>query len=156
MKHIGPIRPIGLIFVLLLGACGGSAPQTTNTPTATATPAGPSPSPLTDFEEALRFVRNGQYTYVYVFSRKDGKAFQSEDSDYLKTNAPQLVDKAATKDRTKVVGGTNFNLEEGNMEALKKRFVVEDYSAKTDFTDVRRFFRIARGFPSTHEPGVLH
>ena len=132
MKYIGPIRPIGLILVLTLGACSGAAPPASNTATstATATPAGPSPSPLTDFEEALRFVRNGQYTYVYVFSRKDGKPLQSEDSDYLKTNAPQLVDKAATKDKMKVVGGTNFNLEEGNLELLKKRFVVEDYSAK--------------------------
>jgi hypothetical protein len=132
MKRIGPIRPIGLIFVLILGSCGGSAPATSNTNTniAPATPAGPSPSPLSDFEEALRFVRNGQYTYIYVFSRKDGKPLQPEDSDYLKTNAPQLVDKAATKDKTKVVGGTNFNLEQGNLELLKKRFVVEDYSAK--------------------------
>ena len=132
MKYIGPIRPIGLIFVLLLGACSSSAPEPSKstTSTATVTPAGPSPSPLTDFEEALRFVRNGQYTYVYVFSRKDGKPLQPEDSDYLKINAPQLVDKAATKDKTKVVAGTNFNLEEGNMELLKKRFVVEDYSAK--------------------------
>ena len=132
MNDIGRIGPMGLILVLLLSACSGGAPATSNTTTntATATPAGPSPSPLTDFEEALRFVRNGQYTYVYVFSRKDGKPLQPEDSDYLKANAPQLVDKAATKDRTKVVGGTNFNLEEGNMEALKKRFVVEDYSAK--------------------------
>ena len=132
MNDIGRIGPMGLILVLLLSACGGAAPEPSkaNTNTATATPAGPSPSPLTDFEEALRFVRNGQYTYVYVFSRKDGKPLQPEDSDYLKANAPQLVDKAATKDRTKVVGGTNFNLEEGNMEALKKRFVVEDYSAK--------------------------
>jgi hypothetical protein len=131
MNGIGRIGPIGLIFVVLLCACGG-APQTSNTSTSTptATPAGPSPSPLTDFEEALRFVRNGQYTYIYVFSRKDGKPLQPEDSDYLKTHAPQLVDKAATKDKTKVVGGTNFNLEEGNMELLKKRFVVEDYSAK--------------------------
>lgn len=130
MKHIGRIRPIGLIVLLLFGACGGSAPNTSNINTNTATPAGPSPSPLTDFEEALRFVRNGQYTYIYVISRKDGKPFTPEDSDFLKTNAPQFVDKAATKDKTKVVAGTNFNLEEGNMELLKKRFVVEDYSAK--------------------------
>jgi outer membrane lipoprotein-sorting protein len=120
------------MVVLLLGACGGSAPETpkTNTSTATVTPAGPSPSPLTDFEEALRFVRNGQYTYIYVISRKDGKPIQPDDNSFLKTNAPQVVDWAATKDKTKVVAGTNFNLEEGNLEMLKKRFVVEDYSAK--------------------------
>src|SRR6185295_9396241 len=108
MRYIGHIRPIGLIFVLLLGACGGAAPETanTNTSTPTATPAGPSPSPLTDFEEALRFVRNGQYTYIYVISRKDGKPLSPEDSEFLKTNAPQFVDKAATKDKTKVVAGT--------------------------------------------------
>ena len=133
MNHIGRIRPIGLIFVLLLGACGGGAApdiSTTNTSTPTATTAGPSPSPLSDFEEALRFVRNGQYTYIYVISRKDGKPLSAEDSDFLKINAPQFVDKAATKDKTKVVAGTNFNLEEGNLGMLKKRFVVEDYSAK--------------------------
>jgi len=131
MKFIGPIRLVGLIFVLLLGACGGSRPATPNT-TAEVPAASPAPStsPLSDFEEALRFVRNGQYTYVYVISRKDGKPFTTEDNDFLKTNAPQFVDKAATKDKTKVVAGTNFNFEEGNLELLKKRFVVEDYSAK--------------------------
>lgn len=130
MKYIGPIRPIGLIFVLLLGACGGSGPATPNTNTSAQAPATPSPSPLSDFEEALRFVRNGQYTYIYVIARKDGKPFQADDNTFLKTNAPQIVDLAATKDKTKVVAGTNFNLEEGNLANLKKRFVVEDYSAK--------------------------
>ncbi len=33
MKHIGRIRPIGLIFVLIFGACGGGAPATSNTNT---------------------------------------------------------------------------------------------------------------------------
>lgn len=118
---------IGLVFV----GCNHGAPANSTNPAPTgSTAAVPSASPLTDFEEALRFVRNGQYTYIYVISRKDGKAFTPEDSDFLKTNAPQFVDKAATKDKTKVVAGTNFNLEEGNMELLKKRFVVEDYSAK--------------------------
>ncbi len=130
MKYIGPIRPIGLIFVLLLGACGGSGPVTPNTNTTAEAPASPAASPLTDFEEALRFVRNGQYTYVYVISRKDKKPLQPDDNTFLKTNAPQVVDWAATKDKTKVVAGTNFNLEEGNLEMLKKRFVVEDYSTK--------------------------
>jgi hypothetical protein len=117
----------GLLFV----ACNRGGPaNSTNSESPASTAAVPTPSPLSDFEEALRFVRNGQYTYVYVISRKDGKPFTPEDSDFLKTNAPQFVDKAATKDKTKVVAGTNFNLEEGNLELLKKRFVVEDYSAK--------------------------
>ncbi len=120
-----------LVFGVLFVACNHPAPpNSTNTGSTGSTAAVPSPSPLTDFEEALRFVRNGQYTYVYVISRKDGKPLTPEDSEFLKTNAPQFVDKAATKDKTKVVAGTNFNLEEGNMEVLKKRFVVEDYSAK--------------------------
>ena len=130
MKNIGRIRPIGLIFVLLIGACGGRAPDTANRNTSAQAPASPSPSPLSDFEEALRFVRNGQYTYIWVISRKDGKPLQPDDNTFLKTNAPQVVDWAATKDKTKVVAGTNFNLEEGNLEQLKKRFVMEDYSAK--------------------------
>ena|ERR1044072_1219089 len=125
-----------LIVLIAIGflsvACNQGAPaaNSTNSTPAANTAAAPSPSPLTDFEEALRFVRNGQYTYIYVISRKDGKPLQPDDSDFLKINAPQFVDKAATKDKMKVVAGTNFNLEEGNLEMLKKRFVIEDYSAR--------------------------
>src|ERR1044072_5272078 len=121
MKYVGPIRPLAFILFLLLASCGGGNPANSNTNTNASVEASPVPSasPLSDFEEALRFVRNGQYTYIYVFSRKDGKPLQPDDNEYIKTNAPQLVDKAATKDKTKVVGGTNFNLEEGNLELLK-------------------------------------
>ena len=121
-----------LTIALLFSACGGGSATSTSrssspSPTASAIP---SASPLTDFEEALQYIRNGQYTYVWVFSRKDGKPLQPDDSNFLRTNAPQVVDWAATKDKKKVVAGTNFNLEQGNLELIKKRFVVEDYSGK--------------------------
>jgi len=120
-----------LILVLLLAGCGGgSAPSNTNTSQAAATPAGPSPSPLSNFEERLQYVRNGQYTYIWVFSRKDGKALEPADSIFLRTNAPQVVDWVTTDDMKKAIAGTNFNLEEGNLELLKKRYVAEDYSNK--------------------------
>lgn len=90
----------------------------------------PQSSPLVGFAKDLQFIKNGQYTYIYVFSRKDGKPLEAEDSQFLHTNAPQMVDWAKTEDGKKVIGGTNFNLEEGNMGLLKKRFVVEDYSGK--------------------------
>jgi hypothetical protein len=90
----------------------------------------PAASPLVGFEKDLQYIRNGQYNYVWVFSRKDGKPLDREDSAFLRTNAPQVVDWVTTDEGKKVIGGTNFNLEEGNLELLKKRFVTEDYTGK--------------------------
>jgi hypothetical protein len=118
-----------LIVALLLVGCG-QAERTTapeSSPTASSTPAA---SPLTGFERDLQFVRNGQFKYVFVFSRKDGKPLDKEDAAFLRTNAPQVVDWVKNDDGTKVIGGTNFNLEEGGMALLQKRFVVENYSGK--------------------------
>jgi hypothetical protein len=93
----------------------------------------PSPlaSPLTQFEKDLQSVRNGGFTYIWLVARKDGKPLNKEDGDYLRKYAPQVVDWVrADDDGKKFFGGTNFDLEKGNLELLKKRFVVEDYSAK--------------------------
>lgn len=122
--------PLILIMVLLLAGCGGSAPTNVNSSVASGTPAGPSPSPLTGFEKDLQYIKNGQYTYIWVFSRKDGKPLEPADSIFLRANAPQVVDWVTTDEGKKVIAGTNFNLEEGNLELLKKRYVTEDYSNK--------------------------
>src|SRR5215510_10395838 len=124
-----------IAFVLLFAGCsGGSAPNNANstntsTPAETSQPA-PSPSPQTEFEKDLQFIRNGGYTYIYIFARKDGKPLDPTDSAFLRTNAPQIVNWARTDGGKKVIAGTNFNLEEGNLAALKKRYNVEDYSGK--------------------------
>ena len=126
------LRIIFVAVVLLFAGCGSSAPTNTSTSTPTETPvaAAPSPSPQTEFEKDLQFIRNGGYTYIYIFSRKDGKPLEPTDSAFLRTNAPQIVDWARTDGGKKVIAGTNFNLEEGNLTALKKRYNVEDYSGK--------------------------
>ena len=131
MKHRGLSEILVIAVVAATTACGG--PQvTSNTNTATPPAASPSvqASPLTGFEKDLQFIRNGQYSYVYVFSRKDGKPLDAKDSAFLRTNAPQVVDWVTTDEGKKVIGGTNFNLEEGNLEKLKARFVTEDYTGK--------------------------
>jgi len=123
---------LGLVGLMLLVGPGCHKDQTEQTEqTDSSQPASskPAASPLTGYEADLQFIKNGNYTYIYVFSRKDGKPLQSEDSQFLRTNAPQVVDWAA-QNGTKAVAGTNFNLEEGNMEALKKRFVVESLAGK--------------------------
>jgi hypothetical protein len=114
----------GALF--LLSSCGSP----TNGPSSQPAQSTPTAKPLTGFERDLQFIRNGQYTYIFVFSRKDGKPLDKEDGAFLRANAPQVVDWATTEERKKVIAGTNFNLEEGGMAELKKRFVVEDYSGR--------------------------
>lgn len=90
----------------------------------------PAPSPKTGFAADLEYVRKGQYTYIWVFSRKDGKAIDKDDAALLRTNAPQVVDWIMTDEGRKAIAGTNFDLAKGNLDTLKKRFVVEDYTGK--------------------------
>lgn len=121
-----------LVVVLFCGACGGGGAPA-NTSTSSATPVEsptPTPAPLTGFEKDLQDIRNGGFTYVWIFSRKDGKPLDPGDSAFLRTNAPQVVDWVVTEDKRKAIAGTNFNLEEGNLGLLKKRYVVEDYTGK--------------------------
>ena len=132
MRRLG-LNEIALLLgaAIFFGACGGSTPTTPPEPSASpSATASPQASPLTGFEKDLQFIRNGQYSYIWVFSRKDGKPLDREDSVFLRTNAPQVVDWVTTDEGKKVIAGTNFNLEEGNLEKLKKRFVAEDYTGR--------------------------
>ena len=123
-----------LLLALLFAACGGSPGVSSNVaspeapaPSALATPQS---SPLTGFEKDLQYIKGGQFSYVWVFSRKDGKPLDKDDSAFLRVNAPQVVDWVVTDGGKKVIAGTNFNLEEGNLETLRKRFVAEDYTGR--------------------------
>ena len=121
-----------LISLFLVGFSQGACHKGDSEPTKTEPAASPKPqaSPLVGFAKDLQYIKNGQYTYIWVFSRKDGKPLDKDDSQFLRTNAPQVVDWVMTDEGKKVIGGTNFNLEEGNLALLKKRFVAEDYSGK--------------------------
>lgn len=118
-----------ILLALVLVGCGGSKTDTNTTASASPAPSVQS-TPQTEFEKDLQFIRNGQYSYVWIFSRKDGKPLDADDSNFLRTKAPQVVDWVKTDQGKKVIAGTNFNLEEGNMSLLKKRFVVDDYTGR--------------------------
>ncbi|HEX7294270.1 MAG TPA: hypothetical protein VF251_00875 [Pyrinomonadaceae bacterium] len=127
-----PVALTAFMFASLLTSCSGREPAT-NAPAATPdtpTQSTPANSPLTGFAKDLQYVKNGNYSYIWVFSRKDGEPLDKDDSAFLRTNAPQVVDWVITEEGKKVIGGTNFNLEEGNLGALKKRFIAEDYTGK--------------------------
>jgi hypothetical protein len=118
-----------IVLVGMLSACGQS---NTNRPAGDSATAQPSTSsvPLSGFERDLQFIRNGQFTHVWVFSRKDGQPLDKDDAAFLRTNAPQVVDWVTTDDKKRVIAGTNFDLELGNMPQLRQRFVTEDYTGK--------------------------
>ena len=113
---------------MLLGAC--RAPESTQSGEPQASQPAPVSSPKTGFERDLQFIRNGQFTYVWVFSRLDGKPLHREDGNYLREKAPQVVDWVTTDEGKRVIGGTNFDLEQAGLPELRKRFVVEDYTGK--------------------------
>lgn len=134
MRQIHEVKyviPAIAILVSLLSACGKTQP-TLDTPSSSEKAAASTrqPSPLTGFERDLQYVKNGQYSYIWVFSRKDGKPLDKNDSAFLRTNAPQVVDWVITDEGKRVIGGTNFNLEEGNLGTLKNRFNAEDYTGR--------------------------
>ena len=117
-----------LVAGISLSSCNRS--QTPSTNESATAPSSPAPSPKTGFEADLEYVRKGQYTYVWVFSRKDGQPLVKDDAAYLRKNAPQVVDWVTSDQGKKVIAGTNFDLARGNLELLKKRFVVDDYTGK--------------------------
>lgn len=120
-----------MLTVATLSACHqtstSNAAENTETPT---TQSSPQPTSKSAFERDLQYVRNGQFAHVWIFSRKDGRPLDKEDGNFLRKTAPQVVDWVTTDDGRKVIAGTNFDLEQGNMDLLRKRFVVEDYTGK--------------------------
>jgi hypothetical protein len=119
-----------LVAGVTLTSCSKGNTNTASSSDGAAASSSPAPSPKTGFEADLDYVRKGQYTYIWVFSRKDGQPLDKDDAAYLRKNAPQVVDWVTSDQGRKVIAGTNFDLARGNLELLKKRFVVEDYTGK--------------------------
>ena len=127
--------PTLAVMSLLLAAISSTSCSDVKTnsgsPVSPSAQSSPAPSPKTGLEADLAYVRKGQYTYVWVFSRKDGKPLDGNDGAFLTTNAPQVVDWVTSDPGKKyVVAGTNFDLAKGNLELLKKRFNAEDYTGR--------------------------
>jgi hypothetical protein len=122
--------PLIFTVVVLLVSAACSSPESGQPGESSSGTPFPAASPKSAFERDLQFIRNGNFIYVWVFSRADGKPIDLEDANFLRQHAPQVVDWVKTDDGKRVIGGTNFDLEQGGMPELRKRFVVEDYTGK--------------------------
>lgn len=96
-----------------------------------ASPSPRRPQPQTEFERDLDFVRTGHFKYVYVIARPDGAVLDKDDITYLTENTPKETNqRVATDGKRRVIVGTNFVFTPENIDALRKRFTVEDYSGR--------------------------
>jgi len=127
MKRLITLIVITISIATSLTACRRGASSDEETPDTSTYK--PESTPATQFERDMKYVRDAHFKYVWIFARKDGKELTKEDSDSLHTNAPKVVDWVKT-DQNRVIAGSNFPLEGPQLEALQKRFNIEDYSGK--------------------------
>jgi hypothetical protein len=106
---------------LAAAACGGRGSQQQKS-------AAP---PKSDFERSLDTVRRGSYVRIYVIRRADGEPLAPEDRLYLRQNTPMETGMwVLTGDGRSAIAGAGFEFEPKHLEALSKRFTVEDYTNK--------------------------
>ena len=128
--------PAAFLIVLVAAAAmfcacqrGGANSQTNGSAATSSSPR--RPQPQTEFERDLEYVRLGRFTYIYVIARPDGAALSGDDINYLTENTPKETNqRVSTEGKRRVIVGTNFVFTPENLEALRKRFTVEDYSAR--------------------------
>lgn len=110
-----------LASCLALAACGGGGAQQQKS-------AAP---PKSDFERNLDTVRRGSYVRIYVIRRTDAQPLTTDDKLYLRQNTPMETGMwVVTEDNRAAIAGAGFEFEPKHLDALSKRFTVEDYTNK--------------------------
>ncbi|HLM61011.1 MAG TPA: hypothetical protein VK308_09415 [Pyrinomonadaceae bacterium] len=119
------------IFAVFLAALVNFActPRSFEKPNAAAPPSSNAEDKQASFQSELEKMRTANLQYIFVFRRKDGGAFEGEDKKYLRANLP-FNNRVVLADEDKaVIVGTNYKFPPENIDALRGRFNVEDYSA---------------------------
>lgn len=74
-------------------------------------------------------MKTANFDYIFAFRRKDGGVFDSEDKKYLRANTPPGTNRfVATDEDRAFIAGSTYAFSPENLQALRNRFLVEDYS----------------------------
>lgn len=79
-------------------------------------------------EQDLDAMRTADFAVVFVLRRKDGGEFDAQDRAFVRDNTSQANRRVAADNSRAVIVGSNFQLEEKSLAALKERFLFEDHS----------------------------
>lgn len=117
------------VLLVLISTSLACANQTILNSQPNSTPIPPSEQPKDSFERALKGVQSGNFTYIFVLRRKDGGEFAGEDSRFIRANTPPGTNQFVLTDEGKtIIVGSNFPFSAENLQALRERFIAEDYS----------------------------
>ena len=83
---------------------------------------------LTEFERKLKELRTADFNYIFVVKRTDKEAFDNEDKTFLREKTYRANRRRLTDDGKILFIGTNYKLIDKDLESLKKRYEVEDFS----------------------------
>lgn len=124
-----------LITLLFLAACEPAPSMMENR--ATPLPPSEASQKLTSLEREIRDMETADFSVIFVFKRKDGGVFDKEDRKHLAAYKPLELNRLiSTDDEKAFVAGSNYPFPPENLEALRKRFVVEDHSKPIAQVDV--------------------
>lgn len=87
---------------------------------------------ISEFERELKYLKTADFNYIFAFKRKDGKPLDSEDKKFLKHESRTANRHTLTNDGKTAFVGTNYKLSNKNLEKLKKRFLLEDFSKSSE------------------------
>ena len=116
----------GVIFFSLINfACGNRSFEKANVAESPVAPE----EKQSNLAGDLQTMKTANFDYIFVFRRKDGGAFDGEDKKYLRDNAPAETNRFIATDNGKAfIAGSNFKFPPQNLDVLRTRFNVEDYS----------------------------
>ena len=81
------------------------------------------------FEADLETMRTADYTYIYVFRRKDGGELDSDDRKFINSQKPIEVNRVRLSDEGRaVIFGSNFRLPPDVLKNLTDIYAFEDHS----------------------------
>lgn len=121
------IAVTALAAVCLLAACGPH-PRFANANSNSAETANSRPQ-RSQTERDIESMRTADFEFVYVFRRKDGGVLDEADRRFLNEQKPPEINRVKLTDEGRaVIFGSNFQLPEPQMAALKERFAFEDLS----------------------------
>ena len=116
-----------LFLATLAAACGanqGVLNSGKESPTRAVAVASPD-----SFEKELGAMNDVNFTWIYVLRRKDGGELDSGDKAFVRANASDANRRVLSDDGKALIIGTNYNLGDANLKALKDRFDFRDVSA---------------------------